>query len=75
MQTETNQTPPNDECLSTREAADYIGFSERTFIRWRNAGEGPPYCRVGGKIVYLRSDLSAHLKSNRVVPVRAQAAA
>jgi predicted DNA-binding transcriptional regulator AlpA len=56
--------------LSTREAADHLRNSPRTFIRWRGLGLGPPYIRVGGKVRYLRSDLDEWLARNRVHPVR-----
>ena len=60
----------SNQLLSTREAADHLRNSPRTFIRWRGLGLGPPYIRVGGKVRYLRSDLDDWLARNRVHPVR-----
>lgn len=60
----------SDQLLSTREAADHLRNSPRTFIRWRGLGLGPPYIRVGGKVRYLRRDLDEWLARNRVHPVR-----
>jgi predicted DNA-binding transcriptional regulator AlpA len=38
-------------------------FSPRTVQRWRATGEGPPYIRVGRRILYRRSDVEAWLSS------------
>lgn len=62
----TNQNPT----LLTRDAAPYCGYSERHFIRMRQLGEGPPYLRMRGKVLYRQSDLDAWLDSKRVVPPR-----
>ena len=56
--------------LSTREAADYLQNSPRTFVRWRGLGIGPAYIRAGGKIRYQRRDLEEWLARHRVHPVR-----
>ncbi len=55
---------------STREGAEYVGNSERAWIRWRGQGKGPPYVRVGGQIRYRKRDIDAWLSKHRVVPVR-----
>lgn len=34
--------------LSCREASRIIGVSTRTLTRWRQAGEGPPWVKLGG---------------------------
>jgi hypothetical protein len=52
------------------EAAPYAGYAERTFARYRAAGEGPPYIQVKRKIFYRKRDLDAWLDSHRVLPVR-----
>jgi hypothetical protein len=55
---------------STREGAEYVGNSERAWIRWRGQGKGPAYVRVGGQIRYRKRDIDAWLAKHRVVPVR-----
>lgn len=60
----------SQQLLSTREAAEHLRNSSRTFIRWRGLGLGPPYIRVGGKVRYLRRDLDEWLARHRVHPVR-----
>ena len=52
--------------LDTKNAAKYIGVSDSLLNKYRQTGEGPQYCRVGKKIIYLTSDLKRYLKSKRV---------
>lgn len=33
--------------LLTKEVAALLGVSQRTLVRWRQAGEGPPYISLG----------------------------
>lgn len=42
-------------------AAEFIGASPKTLPRWRWAGTGPAYLKVGRSIRYRRSDLEAWL--------------
>ena len=58
-------SPTNDSLLlSTKEAAAYLTASASTLYRWRRAGEGPEYFRVGGILRYRRSDLDSFLQNN-----------
>ena len=52
--------------LNRREAAEYIGASYPTLCTWASVGGGPPYIKVGRKVVYMRSDLDAWMDSRRV---------
>jgi len=52
--------------LSTQEAAAYSSIARATLKKWRATGDGPPYVRVGTKIVYLKEDLDEFLTSHRV---------
>ena len=46
--------------LTPRQAAKYLGISDGALRLWRSRGEGPRYFRAGGKLVrYRRSDLDA----------------
>lgn len=38
--------------LSTRELAERWNISRRTLDRWRWAGEGPRFLKLGGRVVY-----------------------
>jgi predicted DNA-binding transcriptional regulator AlpA len=51
-----------DRWLTTREAVDYCGLSEKTLKRARNAGVLKASAATG-KILYLKSDIDAWLKS------------
>jgi hypothetical protein len=57
---------------NTHDAAEYLPesalceqypFSPRTVQRWRATGDGPPYIRVGRRILYRRSDVEEWLSS------------
>lgn len=50
--------------LRRREAAQYIGRSERALERYATDGGGPKYVRIGAKAVgYTIEDLDAWLKA------------
>jgi predicted DNA-binding transcriptional regulator AlpA len=59
-----------DPIYPSKLAANYCGYSERQFIRYRNQGKGPAYIKTAGKVLYRQSDLDAWLDSKRVKPVR-----
>lgn len=56
--------------LSTKEAADYLGVSERTLIRWRVGRVGPAWTYAGRQVRYRPEDLDRYLEAKRTVPVR-----
>ena len=45
--------------LLETEAAELLRISKRTLQRHRQAGTGPAYRRLGGRVVYARIDLFA----------------
>jgi len=49
--------------LTPREYADYRRCSPRTLDRERAEGRGCPYIRLGGRILYRRSDIIQFLSS------------
>ena len=51
--------------MRTREAAAYTGLSESTLEKWRIAGGGPAFLKLGRVVVYDEHDLSAWLSSRR----------
>lgn len=67
--------------LSTKEAADYIGFSPHTLRNWRKGRKrwtiglyGPKFGSIHGRIFYIPSDLDAWMElfrtdRNNVQPV------
>ena len=54
--------------LGPDDAAVYLGgvVSAKTLANWRCAGEGPAYCRVGGRVLYRLADLDDWLMRQRV---------
>ncbi|RWG78546.1 helix-turn-helix domain-containing protein [Mesorhizobium sp.] len=58
--------------LRTDDAARYVGISPSTLSKMRLRGEGPPYAKIGKRIVvYNKDDLAEWLGSmRRVATVR-----
>ncbi len=46
-------------CLNQKELAKRWTISHRTLERWRWAGEGPAYMKIGGRVVYRMADIEA----------------
>ncbi|SFO25650.1 Helix-turn-helix domain-containing protein [Bradyrhizobium sp. Ghvi] len=49
-------------------AAARIGLTPGTLAKWRCAGTGPAYIRIGGRILYKEADLDAFRDACRVIP-------
>jgi len=47
-------------CLATR-----WNISPRTLERWRWLGEGPPFIKIGGRVVYRLEDVEAYEAGRR----------
>lgn len=58
----------DNKLLSNSEAAEFLGMSPDTLARWRWAGIGPAYLKIGRSIKYRRADLEAFLNESRVNP-------
>jgi len=50
-------------CLNQKELARRWGISHRTLERWRYAGEGPAFLKLGGRVLYRLSDIEAFEQS------------
>lgn len=48
-------------------AAGRIGLSRKTLENWRSLGGGPPYYKLGGRVVYDDAEVDAWLASRRRV--------
>jgi predicted site-specific integrase-resolvase len=46
--------------LNQRDLARRWAMSARTLERWRWTGEGPPFLKVGGRVVYRLTDIEAY---------------
>ena len=48
--------------LDTNETADLVRRPASTLAYWRQRGEGPPYAKVGKRVLYRREDVEAWLE-------------
>lgn len=65
---DTLTTRPNngpEEFLSTDQVVDRLDgqLSRSTLNKWRCDGKGPPYCKLGSRVVYPVSGLMAFLEA------------
>lgn len=51
--------------LPASDAARLLGLSQSTLAKLRLSGNGPAYCKLGRRVLYLPDDLSAWLAKNR----------
>ncbi len=51
--------------VDTRRAAELIGMSKRTLEKWRSEGTGPPFLKLGRRVLYSVADLEEWLRSRR----------
>jgi hypothetical protein len=49
------------EYVTAGEAAEIVRRPESTLAYWRHRGEGPPYAKVGRRVLYRRLDVEAWL--------------
>lgn len=63
-------TPDLDAALQPADAAAFLGVSTKTLANWRSLGQGPDYVKYHGRrVAYLRADLEAYRRANRVAVV------
>jgi predicted DNA-binding transcriptional regulator AlpA len=67
MQIATTQLrlPTRDRCYSVNEAATYLGLSTPYLNRLRATGGGPPFFKIGARVVYAPADLDDWLAKHR----------
>jgi len=46
-------------CVSTHEAARWLGISARTLEKYRSDGRGPTFRKLGSRVVYAIGDRAA----------------
>lgn len=52
--------------LSEKQAADYLGLSDKTLQRYRGNGQGPQYVKCGGRVIYDLHDCDGWMESQKV---------
>ena len=58
--------PADNKRLGEKEAAEFLGLSTHTLRRNRSIKIGPPYIRLGTRVVYDQADLRKWLNEHRV---------
>ena len=51
--------------MNEHEAAAILDLKPTTLRRWRWAGRGPPFIKIGGAVRYDRADIEALVRSGR----------
>ena len=57
----------DDRYYPTTDPALALLATRGTLSQWRHRGEGPPYVKLGNRVLYLGSDLNRWLDERRVV--------
>ena len=55
----------SEQFLNQVRLADRWQISPRTLERWRWAGEGPAFVKIGGRVVYRIADIEAYENGRR----------
>lgn len=48
--------------MNDMELAQRLGISRKTLQKWRSLGMGPPYLKLGSKVVYRAEDIEAYIQ-------------
>lgn len=51
--------------FNQKQAAEFLGIPERSVESYRLRGGGPPYYKIGARVVYDEADLAAWLAARR----------
>ena len=60
--------PENQRLLNEKEVADYLGKKISALQKWRWAGRGPVFVKVGRLVRYRMSDIESWLATNTIIP-------
>ena len=58
-------TEPTSRLLKESEAAQILNLEVSTLRRWRWAGRGPRFVKLGGAVRYQLADINAFVESGR----------
>jgi predicted DNA-binding transcriptional regulator AlpA len=58
-------THPTNKPINTDEAAKYSGLASSTLEKMRVTGGGPPYLKIGRRVLYFRDDIEVWLQRHR----------
>jgi hypothetical protein len=65
MEIEMKASTENDELLPDSVAAAILGVTKGTLASWRSQGRGAAYVKIGRRVRYFRTDLTAFVVSRR----------
>jgi excisionase family DNA binding protein len=51
--------------LLADEAAERLRVAKQTLARWRVEGQGPPFIRLGSRVLYRVADVDAYIAEHR----------
>jgi hypothetical protein len=54
--------------MDEHKAAEFLGVKVQTLRNWRHVRKGPPYLKIGSRVLYLENDLYEYRNSKRIVP-------
>ncbi len=58
-----------ESALNEAEAGRFLGLARQSLANLRCRGAGPPYHKLGSRVVYRISDLEKYLAQRRIDPV------
>ena len=58
------------ELMDVNETAEFLRVAKITLDMWRSAKTGPPYVRVGRRVLYRLADLREWVAARQVTPER-----
>ena len=59
------KSPLLSDFMTPDEAAKELGIHVKTLARWRDRGEGPPFHRLGRRILYQRTVLERWIRGRK----------
>jgi hypothetical protein len=61
--------------INQKQAAEHLGVPERSLENYRQRGGGPPFYKIGARVVYESAELDAWLATRRRVSTTDRGAA
>ncbi len=61
----SQKTPPRARLIKECETAEILGVKVSTLRRWRWAGRGPAFCKLGAAVRYEPEVIAAYIAANR----------
>ncbi len=58
-----------EKLLTEVEAAELLALSAKTLRRWRWAGQGPEFVKLGGAVRYRAEDIAAFIEFGKSSPM------